>query len=125
MHGRVRAVPNIKIIVEGEPDSVAELSAPPEPEQAITKKDKPGDVGELVAAEQPQDTLEGHETLANKLFKALLILTYLVHPSMGIVIFQTFACRSDFDYGEEYLWVDMSLSCNSNSYRIHRICRSS
>lgn len=123
LNGRISSRPNIKIIIEDESGNAAEVSAPPEPVQAITK-DEPGDVAELEASGQPQETSEGHETLANKLFKALLILTYLVYPSVSIVIFQTFACRSDFDYGEEYLWADMSLSCNSNTYRIHRMCKS-
>ena len=59
-------------------------------------------------------------TEAKELLKSVtssfLALTYIVLPSASLVIFRTFACDADFDYGERYLKYDYTISCNSETY---------
>jgi hypothetical protein len=50
----------------------------------------------------------------------VLAITFLILPSVSVKIFSTFACEN-FDDGTSYLKVDYSLSCQTETYKLHSL----
>ena len=56
------------------------------------------------------------QSIFNEHMQAILILVYLVYPTVSAVHFRSFAC-TDFEDGSSFLRADTSVDCNSQSYQ--------
>lgn len=83
------------------------------------------------SAASPADRRRSADVLKSRVSHILLVFSYVILTSVSRVVLRTFFCDDDFGsrserdgseyYGDSYLSVDYSVSCESQRYRNHRL----
>ena len=57
----------------------------------------------------------------NRIFSGVLLMTFIILPTISVKIFSTFGCTQFDDGYGSYLAVDLSIDCNSNQHKLYEL----